>query len=87
MGEHGGHGDIGKSKDVIVKSSKVEAIDGSEELLFSSLHRVAARVSLASSALNTQTSLLRTNWSAPASTMGASPGWAGSWKAMPARVR
>jgi len=76
MGEHGGHGDIGKSKDVIVKSSKVEAIDGSEELLFSSLHRVAARVSLASSDLNMKMSSLITNWVALAGTTGASPGCA-----------
>ncbi len=34
MGEHGGHKDAGKSEGVIVKSSKVEVIDGSEELLF-----------------------------------------------------
>jgi len=30
MGEHVGHGDVSKSKGVVVKSNQVEAIDGSE---------------------------------------------------------
>jgi len=30
MGEHGGYGDVGKSKGIVIKGSKVEAIDGSE---------------------------------------------------------
>ena len=34
MCEHGGHGDVGKSKGVIVEGGKVEVIDSSEELLF-----------------------------------------------------
>ena len=34
MSEHGGNGDNSKSEGVIVKSSKVELIDGTEELFF-----------------------------------------------------
>ncbi len=34
MDEHGGHRDIGKSKNVIIESSKVEAVNGSEKLFF-----------------------------------------------------
>jgi len=34
MSEHGGNGDVSKSKGVIVESSKVEAINSTEELLF-----------------------------------------------------
>jgi len=34
VSEHGGNGDIGKSKGVVIESSKVEAIDGTEELFF-----------------------------------------------------
>jgi len=34
MDEHGGHRDISKSKNVIIESSKVEAVNGSEKLFF-----------------------------------------------------
>jgi len=34
MEEHGGHRDIGKSKNVIIESGKVEAVNSSEKLFF-----------------------------------------------------
>ncbi len=34
MDEHGGHRDIGKSKNVIIKSGKVEVVNSNEKLFF-----------------------------------------------------